>query len=192
SDTRHTNAHADAHSDTRHTNAHADGDRAACRAHGSDLADSTHPDGDSARRTAVVTPGSRTGPPAGATPDRHRQREPASRHRRIRRRRDGPWRGHHIRSCASDTKEVVMVGIVQRLGFWCLVGFLVLIVGALGAAVLAPRLFGISYILVAGGSMEPTIPYGTVAITREVDAARVNVGDIIVYTDPRFRAITTH
>jgi len=85
-----------------------------------------------------------------------------------------------------------MVGIVQRLGFWCLVGFLVLIVGALGAAVLATRLFGMSYILVAGGSMEPTIPYGSVAITREVDAARVEVGDIIVYTDPRSGAITTH
>ena len=62
----------------------------------------------------------------------------------------------------------------------------VLLVGAAGIGLLvaAPGLIGLHSITVAGGSMDPTIPLGSVAITRTIEADDIGVGDIVVFVPP--------
>ena len=47
-----------------------------------------------------------------------------------------------------------------------------------------PSVFGYSFLQVATGSMEPTIPVGSVIIVRQTDAKDVKVGDIITFYSP--------
>lgn len=49
------------------------------------------------------------------------------------------------------------------------------------AAALAPRAFGYGSYVVTGGSMEPTIPKGAVVVTRRLDPAELEVGDIATF-----------
>ena len=58
-----------------------------------------------------------------------------------------------------------------------------------------PEVFGYSFLQVATGSMEPTIPTGVLVIMRETDADAINVGDIICFysTDPTIEGMpNTH
>lgn len=52
--------------------------------------------------------------------------------------------------------------------------------GAVAAATL-PTLFGYHAYIVYGGSMEPALPLGSVAVARPVTADRVRTGDIIAF-----------
>ncbi len=47
-----------------------------------------------------------------------------------------------------------------------------------------PSVFGYSFMQVATGSMEPTIPTGAVIIVRETDPADVKIGDVITFYSP--------
>jgi signal peptidase len=62
----------------------------------------------------------------------------------------------------------------------------VLIVGAvcIGLLAAAPGLLGLHSQVVAGGSMTPTIPLGSVAISRTIDIDDVNLGDVVVFVPP--------
>jgi signal peptidase len=62
----------------------------------------------------------------------------------------------------------------------------VLLVGAAGIGLLvaAPGFVGLHSITVAGGSMNPTIPLGSVAVTRTIEVDQVAVGDIVVFVPP--------
>lgn len=51
-------------------------------------------------------------------------------------------------------------------------------------AAIAPGLFGLNFIVVAGGSMEPTIPFGSLAVMRDADPRSLAVGDVIAYPSP--------
>ena len=65
-----------------------------------------------------------------------------------------------------------------RAGEWML---LVVIVGAVLAAVVVPRLGGATPYAVLTGSMEPAMPPGTLVIVRNVDPRSVGVGDVITF-----------
>ena len=56
----------------------------------------------------------------------------------------------------------------------------------------APRIIGWHFVVVAGGSMEPTIQFGSVAVMTNVNPANVKVGDVVMYNDPRSRKVVTH
>ena len=47
-----------------------------------------------------------------------------------------------------------------------------------------PAVFGLSFLQVATGSMEPTIPAGAVIVVHKTDASDVKVGDIITFYSP--------
>ena len=58
-----------------------------------------------------------------------------------------------------------------------------------------PSVFGLSFLQVATGSMEPTIPTRSMIIVRETDAAKIKVGDVITFysTDPQIENLpNTH
>lgn len=67
-----------------------------------------------------------------------------------------------------------------------------MLVAGLVFVALAPRVLGWHLVVVAGGSMEPTIPFGSVAIIRDTDPAKVKPGDIVMYNDPRTMKVVTH
>ncbi len=47
-----------------------------------------------------------------------------------------------------------------------------------------PSVFGYSFMQVATGSMEPTIPTGSVIIVQQTEAAQIKVGDVITFYSP--------
>lgn len=63
----------------------------------------------------------------------------------------------------------------------------------LGALALVPRVSDWHVIVVAGGSMEPTIPIGSVTVMRDVEDPRsIEVGAVIEFTSPATGRVTTH
>jgi signal peptidase len=60
------------------------------------------------------------------------------------------------------------------------------------AATFVPTLFGMQTLVVGSGSMGAAMPVGAVALTREVDARAVAVGDIISYRRRGAPVTTTH
>ena len=67
-----------------------------------------------------------------------------------------------------------------------LIGILLLIsvVATLVFVAVAPRALGWQFVVVSGGSMEPTIHLGSVAVMAKVDTKTLKAGDIIMFTDP--------
>ena len=63
--------------------------------------------------------------------------------------------------------------------------------GAFGLA-FGPRLLGYSTFVVHGGSMEPAIPVGSMAVGKPVAASDLRVGDIVAYKPPRASTATIH
>jgi signal peptidase I len=55
-----------------------------------------------------------------------------------------------------------------------------------------PSLFGYHAVSVIGGSMEPTIPVGAVAVTKPVSAESVKVGDVIAFQVEQASRPTLH
>jgi signal peptidase len=76
---------------------------------------------------------------------------------------------------------------------WLAIALIALLVAGLVLLALTPRLFGIQFVIVAGGSMEPTIHFGSVAIMRDVeDPGSLKAGEIVEYVAPDTRRVTTH
>jgi signal peptidase len=70
--------------------------------------------------------------------------------------------------------------------------FAALLVALLMAATFIPTVFGLESLIVASGSMNPAMPVGSVALTREVDARAVSTGDIISFRHRGSATTTTH
>jgi signal peptidase I len=81
-------------------------------------------------------------------------------------------------------------GIARSAGIviWILTGLLALLM----AATFGPTLFGLQSLIVGSGSMGQAMPVGAVALTREVDARAISVGDIISYRRRGAPETTTH
>jgi signal peptidase len=62
-------------------------------------------------------------------------------------------------------------------------GATVVVLGALAVS-LGPRLIGYSSIVVQGGSMATSLPVGSIAVTEQVPAEAINVGDVILFHPP--------
>ena len=80
-------------------------------------------------------------------------------------------------------------GRMTRAALWLAAAGLLVVLGA----PLAPQLARFEYLVVAGGSMEPTIPVGSVVVAQAVDPAELRVGDIATYvlaSDPS--TVVTH
>ena len=86
-------------------------------------------------------------------------------------------------------EETILAGLL-RAGEWLL---LVVVVGAVLAGVVVPRLGGATPYAVLTGSMGPSMPPGTLVIVRDVDPATIAVGDVITFmpheNDP---SVVTH
>jgi len=67
-----------------------------------------------------------------------------------------------------------------------------LLVAILLAGTFIPTMFGLDSLIVASGSMTPAMQVGSVALTREVDARSIAVGDIINFRHPGDGLTTTH
>ena len=80
--------------------------------------------------------------------------------------------------------------ITRALGAlaWATVGFAVLSL----AATFLPTLLGFQSMIVASGSMEPSMPVGSVALTRTIDAHAVSTGDVVSFRRPGNGVTTTH
>lgn len=68
-----------------------------------------------------------------------------------------------------------------------------LVVGLLVFVALAPRLIGWHFVIVSGASMEPTIPFGSLAVVDEVAPGDIRPGDIVTFAHPVYRGrVVTH
>ena len=80
------------------------------------------------------------------------------------------------------TKGAVSLG--RKVAWVAGNSFLLLTILTLTFFLLVPRLFDLKFFTVIGGSMEPTIPLGSVVAIRPVDASDIQVADIIMYGGP--------
>lgn len=89
----------------------------------------------------------------------------------------------HRAAAAARVAGVVRSAVLTvsaLLGVVCLLAFL----GSLA--------FGVRPLVVISGSMEPTVPVGSVVFTRSVPAAEIEVGDIVTVERPRDLGLITH
>jgi signal peptidase len=80
---------------------------------------------------------------------------------------------------------------IVRLGGY-LVWFAALLLALLLAVTFGPTLFGMQSMIVGSGSMGRAMPVGSVALTREIDAKAVAVGDVVSYRRRGATDTTTH
>jgi len=59
---------------------------------------------------------------------------------------------------------------------------------------LAPRLWGLTFVTIMGGSMDPALPAGSIAVVQFVDNRDVGVGDVIAFSPEKEQnaVIVTH
>ena len=74
--------------------------------------------------------------------------------------------------------------LLARIGSWILVAAAALVAVALVAVTIGPRILPYQALVVRSGSMAPTIPTGSIVFYHRESAAKVKVGDIIVFQKP--------
>ena len=81
----------------------------------------------------------------------------------------------------------------RRLRHFLIIVFIVASAVLLGAFTLAlgPRLLGYSSFVVYGGSMEPAVRVGSMAVAKPTSVSDLRVGDIVAYKAPRGGASAT-
>lgn len=75
-------------------------------------------------------------------------------------------------------------GVAGTILAWIAMGVLTIVVLGLLAITLGPKLLPYQALVVRSGSMAPTIPTGSVAFYRKIDASKVKVGNVIVFSRP--------
>ncbi len=73
---------------------------------------------------------------------------------------------------------------MRQVAKWIGSVFLVLSILTLLLFFVGPRLLGISFFTIYSGSMDPSIPIGSVAAVYPTEASSIQVGDIIAYSSP--------
>lgn len=89
------------------------------------------------------------------------------------------------------TRAVVAVRVFGVLRSALLTAFAVLGVACLLVFV-GSMIFGVRPLVVVSGSMEPTVPVGSVVLSRTVPASEIAVGDIVTVERPRDLGLITH
>ena len=82
---------------------------------------------------------------------------------------------------ASDRRGLVVAG---RIASWLLVAAATIVALGLLAVSVGPRFLPYQALVVRSGSMSPTIPTGSIVFYTKIDAAKVKVGDVIVFAKP--------
>ncbi|HZQ80830.1 MAG TPA: signal peptidase I [Gaiellaceae bacterium] len=75
-------------------------------------------------------------------------------------------------------------GLAARIASWILVLAAAVVAFALVAVTVGPRVLPYQALVVRSGSMSPTIPTGSIVFYRKESAAKVKVGDVIVFEKP--------
>jgi len=73
---------------------------------------------------------------------------------------------------------------VDQVLSWIGIAMVAALVGMLVFVALAPRLIGWHFVVVAGGSMEPTLHFESVAVMTDVKKSGIKAGDIVEFEDP--------
>jgi signal peptidase len=76
------------------------------------------------------------------------------------------------------------LGVVGRIIGWAVMVVLTLVVIALLAVTVGPRILPYQALVVRSGSMAPTIPTGSIVFYKKIAAAKVKVGNVIVFSRP--------
>jgi signal peptidase I len=76
------------------------------------------------------------------------------------------------------------VGLAGTVAAWIAMAAATVVVLALVATTVGPRLLPYQALVVRSGSMSPTIPTGSIVFYRQRDASKVKVGDVIVFAKP--------
>jgi signal peptidase len=76
------------------------------------------------------------------------------------------------------------LALAGRIASWVLVAAATAVALGLIAISIGPRFLPYQALVVRSGSMSPTIPTGSVVFYRKVTAAKVKVGDVIVFDKP--------
>ncbi len=95
-----------------------------------------------------------------------------------------------VRSSINDSPLPIWGARVRRV-FFSLVILAAVILAVGFAAAFGPRLFGYSTFVVYGGSMEPTIRNGSVAVAKPVSADSLKVGQIVAYQESGSSGVPT-
>jgi signal peptidase len=74
--------------------------------------------------------------------------------------------------------------LAARIASWLLVTIAAVVAIALVAVTVGPKVLPYQALVVRSGSMSPTIPTGSIVFYHQVAAAKVKVGDIIVFQKP--------
>jgi signal peptidase I len=74
--------------------------------------------------------------------------------------------------------------LALRIVSWAVMTFALLVVVSLVAVTAGPRVLPYQALVVRSGSMSPTIPTGSIVFYRKIDAAKVKVGQVIVFNRP--------
>ncbi|MBA4179830.1 MAG: signal peptidase I [Anaerolinea sp.] len=73
---------------------------------------------------------------------------------------------------------------------WFAIALLAAAVTGLVFVALTPRLFGWQFVVVAGGSMEPAVPFGSVAVMEDVQPSELRVRDIVMFREGNGKVVT--
>lgn len=76
------------------------------------------------------------------------------------------------------------MGSLRSIARWVLLVVATLVVLVLLVVDVGPRFLPYQALVVRSGSMSPTIPTGSLVVYHKVQASKLKVGDIIVFTDP--------
>jgi signal peptidase len=82
------------------------------------------------------------------------------------------------------TTEPSRLGVAVRVVGWLLMVLAGLVVLGLLAVTVGPRFLPYQALVVRSGSMAPTIPTGSIVFYRKTTAAKVKVGEVIVFAKP--------
>ena len=74
--------------------------------------------------------------------------------------------------------------VIGKIAGWLLMVVAGLVVLGLVAVTVGPRFLPYQALVVRSGSMSPTIPTGSIVFYRKTTAAKVKVGDVIVFAKP--------
>ena len=80
--------------------------------------------------------------------------------------------------------------LASEVGSWFALLLLGVAVAGLVFVVVAPRLLGWQFVVVAGGSMEPAVPFGSVAVMEDVKPSELRVRDIVMFREPNGKVVT--
>jgi signal peptidase I len=83
-----------------------------------------------------------------------------------------------------SAKPAGKTNLVVRIASWILVAIAAVVAVALLAVTVGPKFLPYQALVVRSGSMSPTIPTGSIVFYHKENAAKVKVGDIIVFQKP--------